>query len=95
MIMITVITERKWEPWINGGGRLCTVGRNWSRIVKDGTSPLCRICHKHEETVDHIISGCPELLLLFIITRTSRQLEPNPISPGFPSSIYCNFTVGN
>ena len=30
-------------------------------IVKDGTSPLCRICYKHEETVDHIISGCPEL----------------------------------
>ena len=29
--------------------------------MKDGTSPLCGICHKHEETVDHIISGCPEL----------------------------------
>ena len=33
----------------------------FARIVKDGTSPLCRIYHKHEETVDHIISGCPEL----------------------------------
>ena len=33
----------------------------FARIVKDGTSPLCRICYKHEETVDHIISGCPEL----------------------------------
>ena len=33
----------------------------FARIVKDGTSPLCSICHKHEETVDHIISGCHEL----------------------------------
>ena len=33
----------------------------FARIVKEGTSPLCRICQKHEETVDHIISGCPEL----------------------------------
>ena len=33
----------------------------FARIVKDDTSPLYRICHKYEETVDHIISGCPEL----------------------------------
>ena len=33
----------------------------FARIVKDDTGPLYRICHKHEETVDHIISGCPEL----------------------------------
>ena len=33
----------------------------FARIVKDDTSPLYRICHKHEETVDDIISGCPEL----------------------------------
>ena len=32
--------------------------KNWQ---KDGTSPLCSICHKQEETADHIISGCPEL----------------------------------
>ena len=33
----------------------------FARVVKGGTSALCRICHKHEETVDHIISGCPKL----------------------------------
>ena len=33
----------------------------FARIVKDGTSPLCRICQKREETVDHIISVCHEL----------------------------------
>ena len=30
------------------------------RIVKDSTSPLCRTCNKHKETVDHIITGCSE-----------------------------------
>lgn len=33
----------------------------FARIVKDSTSPLCKVWHKHEETVDHIISGSPEL----------------------------------
>ena len=33
----------------------------FAEIVKDGTSPLYRICHKHEETLGHIISGCPEI----------------------------------
>ena len=31
------------------------------RIIKDGTSPLCRLCNKFEESIDHILSGCPEL----------------------------------
>ena len=34
----------------------------YARIVKDGTSPLCRMCNRCEETVDHIISGIPELV---------------------------------
>ena len=42
------------------------------RIVKDGTSPLCRICHKHEEPVDHIISGCAELAKTDYLKRHSK-----------------------
>ena len=53
-------------------------------IVKDGTSPLCRICHKHEEAVDHIISGCSELAKLTIERGTIRQLN---ISIGRRASI--------
>ena len=34
----------------------------YARIEKDSTSPLCRICNRQEERVDHIISGCPELV---------------------------------
>ena len=29
--------------------------------VKDGTDPMCRICGQFQETVDHLVSGCPEL----------------------------------
>ena len=29
--------------------------------MKDGTDPLSRICTKQQETIDHLISGCPEL----------------------------------
>jgi len=31
------------------------------RIIKDGTDPKCRICNQFEETIDHIVSGCPSL----------------------------------
>ena len=41
----------------------------FARIVKDGTSPLCRVCQKHEETVDHIISVCPELAKIDFLER--------------------------
>ena len=32
-----------------------------AKIIKNGTDPNCRICGRFQETVDHIISGCPEL----------------------------------
>ena len=32
-----------------------------ARIIKDGTDPMCRICNRYEETIDYIVSGCPEL----------------------------------
>ena len=44
----------------------------FERIVKNGTSPLCRICHNHEETVDHIISGCPVLAKTNYLERHNK-----------------------
>ena len=32
-----------------------------ARIIKDGTNLICRICNRYEETIDHIVSSCPEL----------------------------------
>ena len=43
-------------------------------IIKDGTSPLCRMCNKYDETIDHIVSGCPELAKTEnISTDTTKQ----------------------
>ena len=40
--------------------------------MKDGTSPLCQICGKYEETIDHIVAGCPELAKTDYIERHNR-----------------------
>ena len=32
-----------------------------SNILNDGTDPMCRICGQLQETIDHIVAGCPEL----------------------------------
>ena len=34
--------------------------RNYSaKIIKNGADPKCQFCEKCEETVDHLVSGCP------------------------------------
>ena len=30
-----------------------------AKIIKNGADPKCRFCDKFEETVDHLLSGCP------------------------------------
>ena len=30
-------------------------------IIKNGSDPKCRMCHNCDESVDHIVSGCPVL----------------------------------
>ena len=41
-------------------------------IIRDGTDPMCRICGKFDETINHIISGCPELAKTDYIHRHDR-----------------------
>ena len=49
----------------------------YARIIKDGTDPMCKICNRNEETIDHIVSNCPELAKteLSIFKGTTRQLH--------------------
>ena len=30
-------------------------------ILNNGTDPMCRICGHYQETIGHIVAGCPEL----------------------------------
>ena len=39
------------------------------KIIKDGTSQLCRLCSRYDESIDHILSGCPELTKTEYIKR--------------------------
>ena len=43
-----------------------------NKILKDGTAPKCRICGQFQETVDHIVSGCPELAKTEYIQRHNK-----------------------
>ena len=43
-----------------------------SRIIKDNANPMCRMCNKYEETVDHIVSGHPKLALTEYIHRHDK-----------------------
>jgi hypothetical protein len=33
-----------------------------NKILKEETESKCRLCKKHEETIDHLTSGCPILV---------------------------------
>ena len=32
-----------------------------NKILKEGIEIKCRLCKQHEETIDHLTSGCPIL----------------------------------
>ena len=32
-----------------------------ANILENGADPKCRVCDKHTETIDHLVSGCPML----------------------------------
>ena len=43
-----------------------------SKILKDGTDPACRICGQFQETIDHVVAGCPELAKTEYLRRHNR-----------------------
>ena len=40
-----------------------------NRIIKDGTNPLCRLCSTYDESIEHILAGCPELAKVEYLKR--------------------------
>ena len=43
------------------------------KVIKDGTSSLCRLCNRYDESIDHILSGCPELAKSEYIKRHNND----------------------
>ena len=41
-------------------------------ILNDGTDPMCRICGQYQETIDHIVAGCPELAKTEYVHRRDK-----------------------
>ena len=43
-----------------------------NKIIKDGTDPKCGMCNEFEETIDHIVAGCPVLAKTEYIQRYDK-----------------------
>ena len=55
-------------------------------IIKQGTADICRMCHTHPETVEHIISGCQTLAAYQYL----KQAQPSscPVTPGHMQALW-------
>ena len=43
-----------------------------ANILENGADPKCRVCDKHAETIDHLVSGCPILAPTEYLNRHDR-----------------------
>ena len=43
-------------------------------MLKDGTDPMCRICGQFQETIDHIVAGCPQLAKAEYLHRHNKAV---------------------
>ena len=43
-----------------------------NKIIKDGTNPKCMMCDEFEQTIDHIVVGCPVLAKTEYIQRHDK-----------------------
>ena len=44
------------------------------KIIKKGTDPKCRLCNEFDESIEHIISGCPVLAKKEYLERHDKAL---------------------
>ena len=43
-----------------------------ANLLENGADPKCRVCDKHTETIDHLVSGCPMLAPTEYLNRHDR-----------------------
>ena len=44
-------------------------------IQKTGTNAMCRYCREHQETIDHLVSGCPTLAINEYLIRHNKVAQ--------------------
>ena len=44
------------------------------KIIKNGASPKCRLCHEFDESIEHILPGCPVLARKEYLERQDKAL---------------------
>ena len=75
----------KTNQWLRSSGMKAETGRlitaaqdqslairSYHARIKDNTNHMCRMCKKYEETVDHIVPGCPKLTQTEYIHRHDK-----------------------
>ena len=54
----------------------CLLTRNnQAKVIKNGANPRCCICTQYDETIDHLISGCPTLAPNEYLNRQNRVAQ--------------------
>ena len=62
MVCFRYITVNNLHKGDNTDGNNNNNNNNFkNKILKEETESKCRLCKQHEETIDHITSGCPIL----------------------------------
>ena len=61
------------ERFILAAQDQCLLTRNYqAKVIKNGADPRCGICTQYDETIDHLISGCPILAPNEYLNRHNR-----------------------
>ena len=61
------------EGFILAAQDQCLLTRNYqAKVIKNGADPRCCICIQYDETIDHLISGCPTLAPNEYLNRHNR-----------------------
>ena len=81
------VADARSRNWVSGGymavgteryifaAQEQALGTRWARNIryKEDVDPMCRVCGKYLETVNHLASGCGELAKKMYVTRHDRM----------------------
>ena len=70
------ILKAETEGFILTAQDQCLLTRNYqAKVIKSGADSRCRICTQYDETIDHLILGCPTLAPNEYLNRHNRVAQ--------------------